>query len=282
MADTTISHRMPTAGTVTRPARILTLLIAVLATAASLGGLFLPGLYRDNAFTTSTWLGNDLATLLVTVPMLLISLSLAVRGSDRAYLVWLALLDTTLYNFGFYLFGTAFNWFFLVYVALFALSIWALFLGLMNLDVGTLAAKFSHRTPVRSIAAFMGFVGVGLTSVYVAQWAAFVATGMLPPVITMTGQHTNVVFALDLALVIPMLIVGAIWLWRRKPWGFAIAGIITVKGAVYMVGLCASTYTAFRAGTIESLAQLGLWASIGIGCAIAAAVLLGNLNESES
>ena len=281
MADFTISCT-PTAGTVTRPARVLTLLIAMLATAASLGGLLLPGLYRDNAFTTSTWLGNDLATLLVTVPILLISLGLAVRGSDRAYLVWLALLDTTLYNFGFYLFGTAFNWFFLVYVALFGLSIWALFIGLANLDVDAFAQKCSTSTPVRSIAVFMAFVGVGLTSVYVAQWAAFVATGVLPPIITMTEQHTNVVFALDLALVIPMLVVGAIWLWQRRPWGFAIAGIITVKGAVYMVGLCASTYTAFRAGTVESLAQIGLWASIGIGCAIAAVVLLGNLKESES
>ena len=42
---------------------ILSIIIAVLATIASAGGLFLNGLYRDNHFVTSAWKGNDLITL---------------------------------------------------------------------------------------------------------------------------------------------------------------------------------------------------------------------------
>lgn len=237
-------------GTVTRPAYVLTVIVAGLAALAAIGGLLLASVYRDNAFTVSTWRGNDLATLFVMVPLLMCALVIASRGSARGYLVWLALVEAMLYNYAFYLFGAAFNWLFLVYAAIFACSIWAFFLGLTNLDVVALKARFSVRTPVRSISGWMLFVGVGLGMVYVAQWAAFVLGGTLPAIITRTAQHTNVVFALDLTLVIPLFVVGALWLWRRKPWGYAIAAIINLKGAVYMVGLCASTYTAYRAGTI--------------------------------
>lgn len=266
---------------VTRPAYVLTVIIAAFATVAAGGGLLLEGVYRDNAFTISTWRGNDLATLFVMVPLLLAALMIASRGSARGYLVWLALLEAMLYNYAFYLFGAAFNWFFLVYAAIFACAIWAFFLGLANLDVVALRARFSARTPVRWICAWMLFVGVGLGTVYVAQWAVFAVGGAVPPIMARTAQHTNVVFALDLSLVIPLLVVGAVWLWRRRPWGYAIAAIINVKGAVYMVGLCASTYTAYRAGTIASLGELPLWVSIGAGCLIASAVLLYNVRGTE-
>jgi len=275
------SEGVPPVGTITRPAYILTLIIAALAGIAAAGGLLLQGLYRDNAFVTSTWQGNDLTTLLLLVPLLLVALALARRGSARGYLVWLALVESMLYNFGFYLFGAAFNWFFLLYAAIFACSIWAFFIGLVNLDVSALKDRFSQRTPVRSISAWMLFVGFGLSAVYVAQWAVFALTGDVPPIMARTAQHTNVVFALDLALVIPLLVVGAVWLWRRKPWGYAIATIVNLKGAVYMVGLCASTYTAYRAGTVESLAEITIWGTIGAGCLIASAVLLHNLKRTE-
>jgi len=58
--------------------------IAALMTFASLGGLFLPGLYRDNTWATAAFRGNHLATLLFAVPVLAVALVLARRGSDRA------------------------------------------------------------------------------------------------------------------------------------------------------------------------------------------------------
>ncbi|MGD2157030.1 MAG: hypothetical protein PVG32_09175 [Anaerolineales bacterium] len=60
-----------------RPVYILSAMIAILATIASAGGLFLDGLYRDNTFVTSLWGGNDLVTLVVAVPMLVAALILS-------------------------------------------------------------------------------------------------------------------------------------------------------------------------------------------------------------
>jgi hypothetical protein len=83
---------------------LLSLIITILTFVAAVGGLVIQDLYRDNLFVTSGWFGNDLVTLVVALPILIITLILSVRGSQRAQLVWLGMLNYTLYNFAFYLF----------------------------------------------------------------------------------------------------------------------------------------------------------------------------------
>lgn len=257
--------------------QILSSIIVILTIIASAGGLLLPGLYHDNLFLTANWLGSDLIDLFLVAPLLGAATVLAARGSTRAYLVWLGLLQCTLYNFAYYLFAAAFNVFFLLYVALFGLSIWTLFIGLNNLDVAELRTQFSARTPTRAIGIYMLFIGLGLTTVYVATCVVFIVSGQLPSVITRSAHPTNMVFALDLSMVVPLFVVGGIWLWQRRPWGYVLAAIGTVKGAVYLVGLCASTWTVYQAGVSDSPAEIAIWGSIAVTCLIALVALLRNL-----
>ena len=262
-------------------AYVLSAIIAILTIVASGGGLLIHDLYRDNVLVTAGWFGNDLVTLVVAVPMLVAALNLSMRGSQRAQLVWLGMLDYTLYNFAFYLFGAAFNRFFLIYVAVFTLSIFALIFGLAKLDVSAIGQKFHAKTPVKWISGFMLFVALGLTGVYFAQSLGFVATGQLPPIIILTGHPTSVVFALDLSLVVPFFVLGAIWLWQRRPWGYVLAAIVNVKGAVYMLALSAVTVSVVQAGASEDLSQVALWGFIGAGSLIASLFLLGSLASAH-
>ena len=259
----------------------LSAVIAILTIVASAGGLFIPDLYRDNALITAGWFGNDLVTLSVAAPLLIAALFLAMGGSQRAQLVWLGMLDYTLYNSAYYLFGAAFNQLFLVYVALFTLSILALIFGLARVDPGAVRNRLRARTPARWIGGFMLFVAIGLTGVYVAQSLSFVATGQLPDIVIKSGHPTNVVFALDLSLVVPFFVLGAIWLWKRRPWGLVLAAIMNVKGAVYMLALSAVTVSAVQAGVSEDLSQAALWATIGVGSLVASIALIGKLEPAE-
>jgi len=263
-----------------KPAFILSVIIAILATLASAGGLFIEGLYRDNLLVTSGWYGNDLVTLFVAVPLLVGAMFFAERDSQRALLVWLGMVDYMLYNYSFYLFGAAFNGFSPVYVALFTLSIFALIFGLTSLDVNSIKSRFRAGTPVKWIAVYMVFIAMGLSAVYLVQWIVFVTSGQLPPIVKLTEHPTSVVFALDLSMVVPVLALAAVWLWRRQPWGYVLATIANVKGAVYMVTLCAVTVSAVKSGTSDDVSRVALWGFIGAGCLAATLFLLVNLRPS--
>lgn len=263
-----------------KPVTTLSTLIAILATFASAGGLLLDNLYHDNAFVTTTWLGNDAVTLFLAVPILVAAMIFAKRGSFRAQLIWMGALDYMLYNYAFYLFGAAFNWFFLVYAALLALSIFALIFGLVNLEVNGISQQFRKETPVKWIGGYFLFVASGLGLVYLIQSIGFIATDNVPAIVTITGHPTNVVFALDLTLVIPWLILGAVWLIKRQPWGYVIAGILSVKGPLYTLVLAVNSILVVNAG-ISDTSELPLWGTLTALGLIANVLFYANMKWKE-
>lgn len=260
-----------------KPVITLSIFIVILAASASAGGLLLDGLYRDNAFVTTTWLGNDTITLFLAVPILLASMFFARLGSPKAYLIWMGALDYMLYNYAFYLFGAAFNWFFLLYAALLALSILALIFGLVGLDVAGLRRSTVERIPVKWIGGYFLFVAFGLGTVYLIQSIGFIATGNLPAIISLAGHPTNVVFALDLTLLIPWLILGALWLFKRQPWGYVVAGILNVKGPLYTLVLAVNSILVVNAG-ISQTSELPLWGTLTAIGLVASGLFYWNLN----
>ncbi len=260
----------------------LSLVIAVLTTAAALGGLLLDDLYRDNLLVTTSWIANDLITLVVAVPLLLLGIFWAWRGSIRGYLVLLGLVDYTLYNFAFYQFGAAFNKFFMLYPAITALSILVLIFGLTRIDAQEISRQFHRKTPTKWIAGFMVFVGLSLTGVYFSQYLSFLTTGDLPRIVTAVEHPTNVIFALDLTLVVPWLLIGGVWLWRGRPWGYIVATIVNIKGAVYMLALSTVTVAVVQAGISDNGTELFIWGGIGVGSLIASLLLLVNLRTVKA
>jgi hypothetical protein len=192
------------------------------------------------------------------------------------------MLNYMLYNYAFYLFAAAFNWFFLIYVALFALSIFALIFGLVNIDANRIGQKFREKTPVKWISGYMLFVAVGLTTIYVIQSLGFVVTGQLPPIIVKTGHPTSVIFALDLSLLAPVFVLGAIWLWKRKPWGYVLAAMSIVKGTTYTLVLTVVAIWGANAGVPGALAEMPLWLVLTVAGLIVSLLLLGNFGQLSS
>lgn len=259
-----------------KTAYLLSYVIVLLAVVASAGGLLFRTVYRDNDFVKTTWLGNDAVTLFLAVPILVAALVFSLRGSMKAQLVWMGVLDYMLYNYAFYLFGTAFNVFFLIYVALLGLSIFALIFGLTTLDVNKISQHVRERMPVKWIGGYFLFVAFGLSAVYLSQSIGFIFTKQLPSIVTTSGNPTNLVFALDLTLLVPWLVIGALWLMKRKPWGFVIAGILSVKGPLYTLILTVNTLLTMQAG-MGTEAELPLWIILTALGTIAGIMFYGNM-----
>ncbi|MBI5953032.1 MAG: hypothetical protein HY865_15345 [Chloroflexi bacterium] len=261
---------------------VLSISIAILAALTSIGSLLLPDMYRDNPFVKTIWLGNDSVTLFVAIPILVAALAYSAKGSSKGQLIWMGMLDYMLYNYAFYLFGAAFNAFFLLYAALLALSIFALIFGLANLDVNRISPQVKKDMPVKWIGGYFLFVASGLGLVYLIQSIGFIATGNVPAIVTLSGHPTNVVYALDLTLLIPWLILGALWLIKRQPWGYVIAGILNVKGPLYTLVLAVNSILVVNAGISET-SELPLWGTLTVLGLIASVLFYVNMkSEHES
>jgi len=258
-------------------------IVALLAFVAAGGGIFLHGLYRDNEFVKAAWYGNDLVTLFVIAPMLLGALWLAWRGSARALLVWMGLLVCVSYNYAFYLFGAAFNAFFLAYLALFALPLYAIALAIFEIDPDDIGSNFGPRTPVKWISVFLMVIAIPLAIVEIGQIGTFLFSGVLPQTIVDTGHPTGVVYALDLSFVIPCLLLAAVLLWQRRPWGYMLGAMMLTKGFTYGLVLIMS------AAYIAGFSLQGKWdpltpfyAFIAVGSFIGGLALLWRGREGES
>lgn len=217
---------------------ILSIIIALLAAIASAGGIWIINLYNDNDFVITAWRSNDKVTLFVVVPLLLTSIYLSWRGSIRWLLIWMGLMGYMFYNFAFYLFGSAFNIFFLLYVALFSLSTIIIILQLSQFKNINSLFQFSAKTPVKFISIYLLFITIIFLIAELNMIIPFLTLGIILNTLKLTGHHTSEIFALDLSIIIPVSIIPAILLWQRKLWGFIMSIIMLVKGFIYGLVLC--------------------------------------------
>jgi len=248
----------------------LSLLVAALMAGASLGGLFVHHLYRDNTWSTAAFRGTDLATLSLAVPTLLVALALARRSRPGARLVWLGVLGYNIYNYAFYLFGSAFNDFFLLYCALLALSLVTVILAVP----GVAPQQNAPGMAARLVGGYMMLVAAMFAAMWTVQAVSFIAGGKLPKVVTDSGIQTSIVFALDLTLIVPAFATGAILLWARRPWGLVFGVGLNVLGALYMAALAAAGAFMANAGIANVSWSAPPYLELGVMSLASAAWLL--------
>lgn len=254
---------------------VLSVAVAALMAAQTVVAISMPQLYRDEAWALEAWRLNDVVTLALAVPLLIGALLLARRGSLRAALVWFGVLQYALYNYAFYLFGAALNAFFLLYVILFVLSTLALILGLVGFDTEQVQRSFGERAPARLVTGYLVFWAVALGVAWIAQWLGFLVTGRAPEI----GEEPfRLIAALDLSLVVAPLAIISVFLWRRHAWGFILAVILLVKGALYSVLLSAASLPLID-GEWGGDPLLPLWLVLAAGAIASLVGLLWSVRE---
>lgn len=211
----------------------LTTLVVALSLTASIGGLLINGLYNDSDTIKRAWFANDIVTLIIA-PMLILSLSLQRRGDDRGLLIWLGLMLYMFYNYAFYLFGASFNEFFLIYVALYSLSLYSIIIGLLAINVHAIHENSRDHKSKRAISIFLFLLAIPISVVEIKQCITFIFSGEAPQVPTL-------IFALDLSTVIPTTILASVLLWKNRPWGNILGMMMLIKSFAYGLVLVTGT-----------------------------------------
>lgn len=244
--------------------------IALLVAIAAGSGFFIEGLYRDTPYFTAQAVGQDLITLVVALPALVIGAILAARGSKRAHLVWLGVLVYLVYSYLIYALAVQFNPLFLVYVALLGFSLYALIGGLVTTDFAGIKARFSRETPVKAVSVFLTILSVLFYFMWLSETVPALLAGEVPQSVKDNGTPTNAVHVLDMAGILPAMLLAAIWLWKERALGYTLAGIMLTFGTMIVLAVMAMVVSMSLFGQAVAIGQAAIFA-------IVAAVILGML-----
>lgn len=222
---------------------VFTVLILLLSTSASLAGALSYGHDDYRSFTTARgeevqvqyagvyryslqalvtggtpW---DFVRLLVGIPLLLVAFVLYLRGSLRGTMLLIGSLASFSYQYLLWTFDWAYNSLFLVYVALFSLSLWTLALVLASVDPAQARAAIGECFPVRTVADFCFATGGLLLFKCLGEIMPGLGSEAMPAVAT--GYYTLVDQALDLGLLTPFCVLTGVLLLRREAFGYLLS-----------------------------------------------------------
>lgn len=212
-----------------------------LATLSTLVGLFRPGHYRDAPGVVESYQMQDLTVLVVGVPVLAIGLWYARRGSQRGRVVWLGGLAYMTYMWASIAVQIAFNELFLVYVALFGLSLFTLVGGFVTTDPDAIRRAVEGRIRPSVYSGFLVLIGLGLAALWLSDVVPALLGGTTPLIVDEAGPQAMVSHVIDLGVVVPAIFLTAAWLYQRRTWGFVFAGVVLVLGATLATSIASMT-----------------------------------------
>ncbi|MCX6045136.1 MAG: hypothetical protein NT075_08480 [Chloroflexi bacterium] len=205
------------------------------------------GLYRyDTLFIGAGFKAQDTVTLLLGIPLLVLTTLLYQRRSLRGGILLMGMLGYFLYIYASMALGAAYNGLFLIYIALFSTSLFAFVLAFTALDIQTISTRFATGMPRRGLIVFM-FVSGLLT---LTVWSAPLMTALLqgqPPKL-LDSYTTKITDVLDLGIIVPAVFLSGGLLLRRNPLGYLIAVPLLVLIVMLAPMIVLSTTNQLAAG----------------------------------
>jgi hypothetical protein len=232
--------------------------------------------YWDTVSSAAQMQANDLVTLVLGLPLLAVSSWLARRGSLRGRLLLAGTLGFILYTYITMSFGAHYNALFLVYVALFSLSLFAFVLVMMSFDLETLPAHFSDKLPRNWIAGLLFFAAAFLSLAWLGRVAATFAPNAIPALDNTTSLFIQ---AMDLGLIVPVCILSGFLLLRRHAWGYLLASVGLVKFMTLGISVSLMGLNMARVGAPDSAALVGIFGVLALLSIVMTVILFRNISD---
>jgi hypothetical protein len=224
------------------------------------------GIYQyDSRLAGAGFRGTDAVTLLVAIPMLVVSYIQSRRGSLRGSIFLVASLFYFTYYGASMTFAASFNSLFLVYIDLFSCSLFALIVTLVNFNSADLAKRVQGRFPHRGIAIFLFVAGIGTLFLWISELIGPILNGTAPEII---GPYTTLfTHGFDSALITPAAVMTGLFVLQRKPWGYVLSAPIMIFCTMIGVVVIGQTISQTLEGMVFPMAvyigMIGSWVVMG-------------------
>lgn len=278
---------------------LLIIVIAMLSILACLIGIFSkggPGTYEINSFrgesisiygkglyqldsisVVSQGIAQDVITLVLGVPLLVISLLQSLKGSLKGRLLLSGTIGYFLYTYISYVFLWMYNSMFLIYVILMSASFFTFTLLIMSFDINHLFNSFSRETPVRFLGGFQIFFAIAIFLLWIGKIVPTIKSGDVP--VGLDHYTTLVIQGLDLGFIVPTALLSGVLLIKRKPLGYLLSSIIIMKGFTMGAALTAMIIGQFLAGVQMTIIEIIMFPLFSLIICYCLYLLLHNINE---
>lgn len=228
------------------------------------------GIYKNNSKTAAMQaIPQDIVTLAIGIPLLLVSLFLSRKDSIKSRLLLCGTLGYFLITYMMYTFIAIYNRIFLVYVLLMSASFFAFILSLLAFDMETTKKCFSSKLPVRFTGGYLMFSSGIIGLLWLARVMPTIIDGTIP--VEVEHGTTLTVQAFDLAFFLPGTLLAGLLLVKRKPSGYTLAPVATVTNAMIMLALLSkgiSMNLAGIEGTVPLIVMTSLFGLLAIASVI--------------
>ncbi len=231
-----------------------TALLAVLVGGTAAAGVFSAAAYsHETASWAAQGIGQDAVDLFVALPCLIVSAVFAIRSSLRGLLIWLGIVLYFIYSYVLYAFFVHFGPLFPAYIAALGISFYSFVFAWGRIDSAKAAAAFGPRTPVRAVGGLL----LAFAAMFAWHWLSdivpSVIAGTAPEALAEVGLIVNPVHVLDLAFVLPGMALAGALLWRKRPLGYMLAGVLLTFSALMGTAIFGMNVSMFRKGLLKSL-----------------------------
>lgn len=200
-------------------------------------------LYGEGLYSADSWLigagnrGQDLAMLIFELPVLVLIVWWYRKGSAVAAATLAGVLGFFTYYYVSTVFGTAQNKLFPLYVAALSLAAFMLMIVASGLKVDDIAASLPLRPGRPALAIYLLAVAAALTFAWLPGMIMTAVSGEIAEAV---GPYTSAATeALDLGFVVPVAVIAAVQLLRRRNLGHVLALVMLVVNVCIGVVLMA-------------------------------------------
>lgn len=256
---------------------VISIITAILVAIASILGIFNPLTYSKE---TANWalqaVGQDIGNLLA-IPALVISTFFLTKNSVKAFSIWLGTFLYFIYAYMVYAFFVHFNYLFLVYVAVLGLSFYTIIGGMLEQNLQNLTKALSvKKTKPASILLIL--IGALFGFLWISELAPALLSGEIPQSLVTAGLWVNPIHVIDLAFVLPGMILTGIFLLKKNPIGFLFAPALVTFSVLMGSSIVANMVLELSKGNMSAIVPFII---VGIIVIVSMVVLILHLRQVD-
>lgn len=234
------------------------------------------GIYKNDSISmVAQGKAQDLITVILGIPMLIISLIILKKESLRGKLLLTGTLGYFFYTYMSYTFLWNFNYLFLAYIALMSCSLFAFIMSIMEIDIHNIKNNFKDKLPNKLLGGFEIFVGIAIGMMWLGKIVQALKTGTAPD--GLEHYTTLVIQGMDLGFVVPAAILSGLLLIKKNNYGYLMSSIIIIKGFSMLTTITVMMINMMLTGVTVSLIQIIIFSVANLGCVYLFVILLKNI-----